>query len=288
MELRNYGYSEPNETSDAVEKVVKELKNLKKEKVTNIHKNHRMRLKHQYLTNGFESLTDIQKLEVLLFYSIPQKDTNPIAHELISAFGSLKNVLKADHNELMKIKGIKENTATLLTLVNSMLNFCNQPDLEDSIGSSSEAKSYVSKFYYNVDVEQFYVFCLNKSNKIKKHVLIQSGTADEVNVQIRHITQIARESKCNRIIVSHNHPNGKAQMSDEDCAFTYSLICSCLLNSIDLLDHIIVGTDKAISLSEQQITDRLKARAFKTIRLPDDKFKLLSASSEAYIISPEN
>ena len=288
MELRKYNTSNQTDELTPTQIVVNELNKLKKEKVSNIHKDHRYRLKNQYLTNGISSLTDVQKLELLLFYSIPQKDTNPIAHELITHFGSLKNVLKADYNELIKVKGVKENTATLLTLVNGILNFCNQPDTDDSIGSTAEAKSYVSKFYYNVDVEQFYVFCLNKSNKVKKYVLLQSGTADEVNVQIRQITQIALESKCNRIIISHNHPNGKAEMSDEDCAFTFSLICSCMLNSIDLLDHIIVGTDRTISLSEQQVTKRLKSKAFKTIQLPDDKFKILSASSEAYIICPEN
>ena len=76
-------------------------------------------------------------------------------------------------------------------------------------------------------------------------------------------------------------------MSDEDCAFTYSLMCSCLLNSIDLLDHIIVGTDRTISLSEQQVTQRLKARATKQVQISEEKLKILSAASEPYIICPE-
>ena len=51
-----------------------------KPKKSNIHKDHRSRLKNQFIENGIDTLTDIQKLELLLFYSIPQKDTNPIAH----------------------------------------------------------------------------------------------------------------------------------------------------------------------------------------------------------------
>lgn len=261
-----------------------------KEKVSpasNIHKNHRTRLKNQFLENGLTTLTDIQKLELLLFYAIPQKDTNPIAHALINTFGSLKSVLKADPKELMKVDGIKENSATLISLVNNFLNYCNMPESDEIISSTEDAKLYASRCFFNIDVEQFYVFCLSKSNKIIKRVLVSSGSSDEVSVQIRNITQIALESKCNRIIVAHNHPNSEANMSDEDCAFTYSLLCSCILNSIELLDHIIVGTNGATSLGGRGLMDKLKKRAVNTIQLPQDKRDLLSAASEHYHIVKE-
>lgn len=289
MELREVKKSIEKQRKAKAEQAIKELESLKyadqiPEK-ENLHKDHRQRLKTQFLLNGFESLTDVQKLELLLFYAIPQKDTNPLAHELINKFGNLKNVLKANQKDLVEVKGIKDNTAIFLSLINNMLNFCNQPDLNEVIGSTKAAKDYVSKFYFNVDVEQFHVFCISKANKVTKHVMLKSGTIDEVNVQIRHITQVALDAKCNRIIVSHNHPSGKGAMSDEDCAFTYSLMCSCLLNSIDILDHIIVGTDRTISLAERGIMEKLKARAVKNLQLPQDKREFLSSSSNAYIIS---
>jgi DNA repair protein RadC len=289
MELREVKKSIEKQRRLKEEKAISELEKLRAENELtikeNIHKDHRQRLKTQFLMNGFESLTDVQKLELLLFYAIPQKDTNPLAHELINKFENLKNVLKANQKDLIEVNGIKENTALFLSLINSMLNFCNQPDLNEVIDSTHTAKEYISKFYFNVDVEQFHVFCISKSNKVIKHVLLKSGTIDEVNVQIRHITQVALDAKCNRIIVSHNHPNGKGTMSDEDCAFTYSLMCSCLLNSIDILDHIIVGTDRTISLTERGVMEKLKARAFKNLQLPQDKREFLSSSSEAYTIS---
>lgn len=289
MELRNHKTN--NEIFDATTAdVIIELDKIKTEKPAklkseNIHKNHRSRLKSQFLENGLHTLTDVQKLELLLFYAIPQKDTNPLAHALIKEFGSIKNVLKADYEQLIKVKGVKENTATLLTLVNNTLRYCNMPDANETLGSTEASKIYASKCFFNIDVEQFYVFCLSKSNKIIKRVLIGSGTFDEVNVQIRHISKIALDAKCNRIIVAHNHPGGKAQASDEDIAFTYSLLCSCVLNSIDLIDHIIVGTDRAMSFGEQNLIQKLKSRALDKIQIPKDKLSLLSSSSQNYIIS---
>ena len=133
-------------------------------KSSNIHKDHRSRLKHQFVENGIEKLTDIQKLELLLFYAIPQKDTNPIAHRLLNEFGSLSDVLCARHNELMKVDGVKENSATLIRLFGSMLNYSNRPVEDFIINASAKAKEYATKFFSHVYVEQFYVFCLTKSD----------------------------------------------------------------------------------------------------------------------------
>lgn len=277
MELRNTTMQK--ETSKPKEKSpVKSSK-------SNIHKDHRSRLKTQFSSNGVDALTDIQKLELLLFYSIPQKDTNPIAHKLLDEFGSIKNAFAANQTDLMKVSGIKENSATLIKFVGSMLNYCSRPDSEDVIDSTNKGKDFASKYFAHIEVEQFYVFCLTKSNKLKKSVLINTGTSGEVNVQIRNITEVAIENKCDRIIVAHNHPCGKAIMSDQDCKFTYSLICSCILNNIDVLDHIIVGTDRTISLYEQGIIEKLKQRATNTIQISEEKRFFISETSKSYIKS---
>ena len=85
-----------------------------------IHKGHRERLKQRFLEEGLDNFTDIQVLELLLFYAIPQKDTNPIAHGLLEHFGSLSRVLEADFEELKKVDGISDHSATLLALVTDL------------------------------------------------------------------------------------------------------------------------------------------------------------------------
>ena len=82
-----------------------------------IHKGHRERLKQRFLEEGLDNFTDIQVLELLLFYAIPRSDTNPIAHNLLDHFGSLSQVLEADVEELKKVPGIGDHAATLLALV---------------------------------------------------------------------------------------------------------------------------------------------------------------------------
>ena len=251
----------------------------------NIHSGHRDRLKTQYLNNGLKSMTDIQKLELLLFYAIPQKDTNPIAHALLKTFGSLKDVLSANVSELIKVEGIKENTALFLNLVRDMTNVCSLPNDKDLITGTTDAKDFCSKLFIGSKVEEFYVICLSSNNRIINSKLICSGTTDEIPLQIRDITEFAINSNCNRIIVAHNHPHGEAKLSDSDNKFTYSLLCSCLLNSIDILDHIVVGFDnKCFSSADALIIQRLKERAMKTILIEKETQLFISNSSSAYTI----
>lgn len=257
-------------------------------KAQNIHSGHRERLKMQYVQNGVHSMTDIQQLELLLFYAIPQKDTNPIAHALLNKFGTIKNVLGASVRDLCTVDGIKESSATFLKLVSNMATICSLPKPGETVGTSAQAKNYCSKFYVGVNLEQFHVVCLTKDNKVLGSKMIKSGTADEVRVDIRDITQFAISLNSNRIIVSHNHPEGKGQMSDEDCRFTFSLICSCLLNEIELLDHIIVGIDRNFSLHEHKILEKLTKRANDKVLIPKDTQIFLSSLSENYIRSEEH
>ena len=90
----------------------------------NVHKGHRKRTKESMLEHGIDSLNDHQVLEILLFYGIPNGDTNPIAHRLVEEFGSLRGVLEADYDELCRIeKGseISEETLSLICYVAAIL-----------------------------------------------------------------------------------------------------------------------------------------------------------------------
>ena len=92
----------------------------KKEKSkSDIHKDHRKRVRKMFLQNGVpDNIPEHQLLEFLLFHTIPRKDTNPLAHRILDAFGgSLANVLEAPYSELMKVEGVTETTAGLIKFI---------------------------------------------------------------------------------------------------------------------------------------------------------------------------
>ena len=81
------------------------------------HEGHRQRLRRRFLLEGLDNFDEVQVLELLLFYAIPRRDTNPIAHALLEQFGSLSGVLEAPVSALAQVPGMGENGATLLQLV---------------------------------------------------------------------------------------------------------------------------------------------------------------------------
>ena len=81
------------------------------------HKDQRQRVKTRFLTEGLSSFADHNVLELLLFYAIPQKDTNELAHTLLDRFGSISGVFDADISELMNVAGIGEHAAVLIKMI---------------------------------------------------------------------------------------------------------------------------------------------------------------------------
>ena len=102
----------------------------------NPHKDHRQRVRNEFLENGFSDATPPHKiLEMLLFYGIPRRDTNEIAHALLDKFGSFSAVLEASTYELTQVKGINEYTAALIKL---MLPICRR--YEENNGRKSKSR----------------------------------------------------------------------------------------------------------------------------------------------------
>lgn len=94
----------------------------------NLHKDHRKRLRKRYAEEGIDFFEDHNVLELLLFYALPRVDTNPIAHRLISRFGSLSGVFSASEDELCEVEGMGKASAGLLSL---------SPTAQDSVSSGS-------------------------------------------------------------------------------------------------------------------------------------------------------
>ena len=86
-----------------------------------MHEGHRERLRQTYLEHGASALHEHQLLELLLTYAIPRRDTNPLAHRLLAAYGSLDKVLAANPYDLMRQEGIGPQTAVLLSLAGALM-----------------------------------------------------------------------------------------------------------------------------------------------------------------------
>ena len=99
----------------------------------NVHDGHRQRFKEQFLQSGLDGFNSHQLLEMLLYYSIPRKDTNPLAHRLMDTFGSLSGVLEAEYEELCRVEGVTPHTAMLLCFCGKLFWRYYQDKYEDGV-----------------------------------------------------------------------------------------------------------------------------------------------------------
>lgn len=104
--------------------------------------------------------------------------------------------------------------------------------------------------YKKLDKEVFAVYLLDTKNKVKKREIISMGIMDASIIHPREVFRLAILTGAHRIILSHNHPSGDTEPSDEDMKITRQLQEAGKLIGIEVLDHVIVGKRGYWSLVE--------------------------------------
>ncbi|MBO5726564.1 MAG: RadC family protein [Clostridia bacterium] len=218
-----------------------------------LHDGHRDRVKDKFLANdGFPKGTpDHEMLELLLFYSIPRKDTNDIAHELISTFGSLAGVLKASADELMQVKGITKNSAVLIKSILELSHRYN--DIVKSkasiFASTEEIGTYLLGQYAGVTDEVMTVLSVNGNGEMFSFDEVMRGDISRVGLSTRKIIEIVLRTKATSVILAHNHPSGIALPSEGDLTATVTVKNALEHIGVNLLDHFIVVEGDFVSLA---------------------------------------
>ena len=215
-----------------------------------VHEGHRQRMRRQLKTSGMDSLSDVQVLEVLLYYAIPRADTNPIAHRLLKKFGSFARVLEASEEELCQVEGIGPNSARLLRAVllvdrhyqNSRRRKVRQ------LASCSDVVDYCVPLFHGVNHEVVYMIGVDDGLKVLQTVKLAEGVVNQVHIPIRKVVQAALSMGATGVILTHNHPAGVALPSHEDMLTTRSILDALKMVDVQLIDHVIVADGEGTSM----------------------------------------
>jgi DNA repair protein RadC len=226
------------------------------QKKKNLHEGHRQRLKQQFLEQGERGFNDHQLLELLLFYGIPLKDTNELAHTLLNHFGSLEGVFRASVKELCAVNGVKENAALLLNLVSQLQNRLQTSGQKETIVSQIEdAAEYLEPYFDGVRREQIYLLCGDQKGRVLGCELLSEGGDISVGLDTRVLTQTALRYKATWVVLAHSHPSGVAIPSGADIITTRK--CQTLLRGLDikLWDHLIFADGDYVSMGQSRLLD---------------------------------
>ena len=219
-----------------------------------LHDGHRQRLIQRFLEEDLDNFEPHNVLELLLFYAIPRKDTNELAHVLMDTFGSLKGVFDAPYEELIKVAGIGPNTAALLKFVPSLTRTYYSSDARSiSLDTSEKSGEYFLPYYIGQTEEVVRLACLDAGGKVISNQILHRGSANAAEVNIRKIVNIALRNNAMGVILAHNHPGGLPLPSEEDVATTKSIREALMPMGILLMDHIIVAGQDYVSMARSGI-----------------------------------
>lgn len=215
-----------------------------------MHEGHRERMRERFRAEGLDGFAEHEALEMLLFYGHARGNVNPLAHELIDAFGSLKGVLEARPEQLTQVKGVGETTATLISMIVPLFRqyqACVRKE-QPCILSKNDAKNYCVSLLAGWRTERFYVICLNAGRRVLGHRLISVGNLTEVSAYPRQVVETALNYNARFVIICHNHPGGTLQPSPDDVEATLQIQRLLKELEIEVIDHIIVSGDAAYSM----------------------------------------
>lgn len=217
----------------------------KRKRPENIHKDHRKRVRERFLNDGgIEKFADHNVLEFLLFYAVPVKDTNELAHNLLYKFGSIPGVFDASIKDLCTVDGVGENTAILIKLIPQLFRRYEVDKLKKSdvpLSSAENVARYAAKHFIGVKEERLYLMCLDNMCNLLSFTKITEGTVNKTSIDMRLITKIAFETNASSLILVHNHPSGIVAPSKADVDATLDVVNITKAVGLKLSDHIIIG-----------------------------------------------
>lgn len=249
-----------------------------------MHEGHRQRLRDRFLQEGLEGFQPHEVLELLLCYAIPQKNVNPLAHALLSHFGSLHGVFDATPEQLMQVEGIGPYAAAFLNL---MMPLYRRIDLsrmgpKPRLQTRRDAQAYCLNLLSHLTHEHFYLLALDAQMQLLGTVLIGKGSLSEVPAYPRLAVEAAIKHNAHSVLLCHNHPGGSADPSDADLQATFHL--TQVLEGIDVLviDHLIVAGAQVSSMVQMGYLDH-PSMGFPAAIAADSTGRMLPAKKQTSV-----
>jgi DNA repair protein RadC len=209
----------------------------------------RERLQHY----GSQALSTSELLAIILRTGTTRENVIELASKLLAKYGGLAGLMRAEFSELCNEHGLGEAKAAQLKAALEIGRRMGTLQNEEryQIRSSADAANLVMQDMMYLDHEQMRILVLDTKNQVIENISRYQGTVNSSVLRTAEIFRAAVIRNCPGVIVCHNHPSGDPSPSPEDIAVTKQLIAAGIHLDIELLDHIIIGNNRFISLKER-------------------------------------
>ena len=196
---------------------------------------------------GPGALSDTELLAMLLRNGTRGQDVMTLAARLLTEAGTLAGLMAWREPKFRKLKGIGRVKALQLMAVVEIARRVVSQKAEDSplLNRADRVAEFLQPAIFGLEVEKFWVLCLNRKNRLLKKVEVSSGTATSALAHPREVFREAIREAATAVVCAHNHPSGDPAPSAADLQITRQLREAAKAVDIDLLDHIILGRPNA-------------------------------------------
>jgi DNA repair protein RadC len=197
--------------------------------------------------HGAAALSDTELLAMLLRSGTRGQDVLTLSSRLIAEAGSLAGLVSWKETDFKKLKGIGRVKALQLLTVMEIARRVLGQQTEDTeqLSRPDRVAIYFQSLIAGLEVEKFWVLCLNRKNRLLKRVEITSGTATAALAHPREVFREAIREAASAVVCVHNHPSGDPSPSAADMQVTRQLREAARAVDIQLLDHVILGRASA-------------------------------------------
>lgn len=213
------------------------------------------RPREKLIKYGAESLSNAELLAIILRVGTQEYSAIGMAEHIIAKFSGIRGLVSASVEELSSIKGLGIAKSAQIKAMIELGKRLARAAAESrvSIRNPQDIVDYVNPYLRDEPKENFMALFLNTKNEVLKTRTITVGILDSSLITPRELFREAIAMNSASVIVAHNHPSGDPAPSKEDIALTRRLIEAGKLIGIDVLDHVIVGDNKWISLRERNL-----------------------------------
>ena len=213
------------------------------------------RPRERLIQNGAQSLNTAELLAILLRVGVPGENAVQVGQRLLQQFGGLGGLHRASYEEVRAQHGIGEAKAAALKAAIELGRRLSlqAPEERPSINSPGDAAALVQYEMSALEQEHLRVILLDTRNQVLDIVELYRGSLNASPVRIAELFKPAIRRNAAALILVHNHPSGDPTPSADDIALTKAVREAGRLLDIDLLDHLVIGQGRYVSMKERRL-----------------------------------
>jgi DNA repair protein RadC len=202
---------------------------------------------------GAQALSNAELLAIILRVGSQGLSAVSLGQQLLAQYHGLRGLAKASVAEMCQVKGMGSAKAIQIKAALELGRrlMIAAPEERPKITSPADAANLLMLDMGLLDQEHLWVLLLDTKNHVIEVVKIYQGSVNASLIRIGELFREAVRRNCAAIIVAHNHPSGDPTPSPEDVRVTHRMVDAGKLLDIEVLDHLVIGHQKFVSLKER-------------------------------------